>query len=768
MRCGGEMSAASWQPGGADGAVIRGVWERGPGEFIRRVDPEDCRTFLGNQTVRVPAGTVGAVLVDGVVERILPPGEQTSVTLFERIANFFSGRRDRTALYLIDVRPVPVAFAVQTRPTAEGKSIQSQVVVSFSLGRGDKEGIASFVANVLGPKPAFSAQDLHDLLRPEVTRYAGAVLERLASEGPIRYADAESEIRRELTERLGPRYGLSLAVSVAPLVSTASLNICLGTGQAPQLRRCGDCGAELPAAMKFCDRCGGRQKAAVTPSRACSKCGVEVAPGDTFCAGCGHPFTEPSASAAPLFTSDEVAVEVDLVVRVQGQHEDFSPERIAPALMGAAASHLRHVPFARFATADGLSAMEQAVRGTVEQALAGFGLQLVSLSVVDVRSKRGTWLLGAREDLRRAQEDLLLGREWLKQREGEIDLAEVTLAQRLAQQRVTREAKLKELGEALEADRRRAAMQTDDAFARDERALADRQRRDALSGGHGALDVTEAQRAAQRDLGVQAARRAVTDATRLEKQEGELADIGHSMLKEKAAFEHASGLTRGAMEVEAEKRRQQVALDSEQRRRASEDALAAARGQKDVDYDDHSRRAKLEQELKAAEEARQVEKLRAMAELDRQIAAQEHAHERGMREALRGLSEREMIAAQATELAKTEGGGAAWAQALAGDEARRLGAEHANRIEEVMRRQLDRMENMTTAALDSAAQRDRGAAGVYEKSMDAMSRVAASKAAPAPVVAAAVAGSGARCKNPDCGAALRSDATFCGACGQQQ
>src|SRR5436189_195180 len=82
MSCGAKMAGARWssaQPADDGGAVNEGVWERSAGEFIRRVDPEDCRTFLGNRVVRIPPGTVGAVLVDGLVERILPPGEQISV-----------------------------------------------------------------------------------------------------------------------------------------------------------------------------------------------------------------------------------------------------------------------------------------------------------------------------------------------------------------------------------------------------------------------------------------------------------------------------------------------------------------------------------------------------------------------------------------------------------------------------------------------------------------------------------------------------------------
>jgi uncharacterized OB-fold protein len=72
--------------------------------------------------------------------------------------------------------------------------------------------------------------------------------------------------------------------------------------------------------------------------------------------------------------------------------------------------------------------------------------------------------------------------------------------------------------------------------------------------------------------------------------------------------------------------------------------------------------------------------------------------------------------------------------------------------------------------METAAERQResGAAALHDRSLDAMSRVAASRAAPAPVVAAVgeAAAPGIRCKS--CGAALRPEARFCAACGNSQ
>jgi hypothetical protein len=98
--------------------------------------------------------------------------------------------------------------------------------------------------------------------------------------------------------------------------------------------------------------------------------------------------------------------------------------------------------------------------------------------------------------------------------------------------------------------------------------------------------------------------------------------------------------------------------------------------------------------------------------------------------------------------------------------------EHAAQLKDVMQQQLDRMEHLTTAALASSSRREGGTDQVYERSIDAMSRVAASRAAPAPVASVVAAGAGAAprvaCKNPECNAVLPPGTPFCGACGTSQ
>jgi hypothetical protein len=638
-RCGSSLEHAGWGVAVDPGAIVDGEWQRGDGELIRRVDPDEARRFLGTRTVRVPAGAVGVVLVDGVVDRVLPPGAQTSVSLFERVRSFFTGR-ERTAFYLVDQRPFPVPFVVRTRPDPGGELVKTQVMVTFLLPKGDRDALATFIAAVMGARASVSTAELYNEVRPEVARIAQEVLERQGTTGDYDYVAAEAEIRRRLADGLARRYGLTADATLAPLTAVASLDLWLGTGVAPRTRACTRCGSELPQSLRFCDRCGEQQPV--------------VAIGATA-----------TDATTPLFTADGQQVELDVVVRAQGQHDDFTAVHVAPVVVPVVAAYLRGVGFGAVTGAGGFAALELAVAPALTSVLAGLGMSLVAFAVVDARSKTGQWVLAARADLDRAAEDVRIGMAWLGQRDAELDLEQLAIARALRAQQQHR----------------------DHGFADATAAVADRERRDAISARGAAIDVA----VIQRDAAVAATRQAV--------------DHDHAL--------------------------NDTAHDVVMRRTRVEGELAEL-----------ERRRRLELDLARIAEHQQLDKLRAMAVLDRELADQEQAHVMARRAALAGLMPEQMIAMQAAELAGSEGGGAAWASALAtrADDEKRHAAEQR---------------------------------GIYDRAMTAMAQVAASRAEPAPIVAGSapivvgatgVVGAATRtCTH--CGAAMKPDARFCGACG---
>lgn len=397
-RCGSSLEHAGWgeaaPPGAVPGAVIDGTWERGGDELIRRVDPEEARRFLGTRTVLVPPGSVGVVLLKGVVDRVLAPGERTSVSMFERLATFFTGY-ERTAFYLVDQRPFPVPYVVRTKPTAGGEVVKTQVLVTFSLPKGDRAALGRFISLVVGERSSVSASDLYNLLRPEVVRTAQQVLEREPSA-----VDAEAEIRRQLEVRLAARHGLTLDVTLAPLTTVASVDLVLDG----------------------------------------------------------------------LFTRDAQRVALDLVVRAQGQHEDFTAAKIAPVARAAVAAQLRAVDFAQLS----LRAVEAALVAPLAEVLTTLGMTLLAVAAIDVRSATGQWVLGARADLVQRAEEVRVGLLRVAQRDSELDL------EALAAVRALRESQLRR----------------DHRFAEADAEIADRERRAVIAERDAVLELGAASRAA--------------------------------------------------------------------------------------------------------------------------------------------------------------------------------------------------------------------------------------------------------------------------------
>jgi len=658
-QCGSALAGASWagQGPGAGGVVSDGVWERGPDEFVRRVDPEDARKLLGNRSVRVPPGSVGVVVVDGAVERVLPAGERTTLNLFERVGDFFLGRSGRSAFYLVDQRPIPIPFVVQARPAASGRAVSTQVLASFTLPR-DKVALGTFLSNVLGTRESFGAADLHALLRPEVVRVAQETLERLALADDVAYGEAEARLRERLAAIIGPRFGLTIDVSLAPLTTIASLDFHLGRASAPRVRKCVACQHELPASLGFCDACGAKQPAVI------DSIGAQGA----------------LSSATPLFTADGQQVELDLVVRVHGQHEDFAAESIAPALIAAAAQHLRRVGYAALASEAGLAALEAALQPGAKVALQAYGLTLVTLSALDLKTKTGQWLLSARADLERAKADVAVGHEWAEQRGSELDLEQLTVQLVLRQQATARAQKLSER----EAD------------------VADREARVALDDRVAAVERSGVARGAELDRVKSEARR-----------DGEVRSRDARIEDERLV--HAAALEREAA------------------------------------------RRELDNTTKDRDEARQIEKLRAMAALEREGAAAEHAEVLERRRQIEGLAPDAMIAIQAAELAQAEGGGAAWAQALAARTAGEAERRHAGELREVFGQAMDAMAKVASSRAEAGVVGQSGPVVTVGRVVDRVVGRGVDRAGEAELVACT-----------SCGKSLRAGSKFCGACGAAQ
>ncbi|MEQ1564681.1 MAG: zinc ribbon domain-containing protein [Myxococcota bacterium] len=525
--CGTTVAAAPEVPQGP-GYVVDGEWHRAPGELVRRVPGEALRSAFGrlvpgvdwdaflrgtlvgkvvdalvSRSIRVPLGSVGVVTRDGVVVKILPPGEQTTPGLLRdlfaqsdlagataaAVERWFGG--DRIALYLVDRRPVPVSFSSEVAASTGTRTLSTTALVAVGA---DRDALTAFLGDVVADRESLSSEDLYVRFRAEIERAVGDALRARPNDWP----GAERVARDALRGRFTARTGLSFDLTIAPRHTVHRLDLVLGTTAAAAA--CGSCGAPVRAGARFCTTCG----------TACAP----VDPGEV------------------LATSDGASVDVDLVLSVQG---DQAPSPPTGVLRAAAARHVRGVTWAELQGSQGLSALEDALREVGSSALGALGYRLVALELLDVRSQGHQWALGARAAIEQAKGELAVGREWLAVRDDQLALEGLANGAATRSERVRRDAVFaaRELGledarrtaavEQAERDlaRSRAEAEHSDAVSTDARAHA---RAVAASTHRSDLDRAQDQRASEQ-LRLRADDRAYEEERRREVRLAELKEM---------------------------------------------------------------------------------------------------------------------------------------------------------------------------------------------------------------------------------------------------
>ena len=744
------------------GVVSDGRWTRDHGEFVRKVLPEDMEKVFGAQSnIHVPPGSIAVIMAEGAVKDVLPPGRQTTRNFFDGIRGFFSNitaglsemviggdATQNSAFYLIDLRPVPIPIVVQTAGADSSTRVNVQVLLDAKLNKDNHDQLALFLTNTVGSKESYSAKELHQLVKPHVERAAKAAVARWNGE---EFYKAEIEIKNQLSV-LTRDNGIDVSsLTVAPVSSITSVDVHLGTVQAPNLRFCVNqsCGAEMPATMMFCTTCGEKQPTLKSPDRACKSCGTDVPPNMAFCTNCGVPFREPTAEESALFTSDGTQVEVDLVLRCQGdgQTDQAMRDAIKGALSASARKYLRRVTFEEVCSEGGFQAIEDSIESEAEDALQTLGLRLVDINVLDVKSKTGEWLLSARSDMNRARENIMIGREWLEVEAEELDLQELSYELALRQKKIERDNELKLLRLHREGELEELRINTDFEFDKDSINLDDRVRRQELEDAHADLDVADANRDAQRDIGVDKANRLRdrtiqaedhADSLTAEQQRNELGTLqaDNQRAAESAQMDHEMNLENRALEHDRNRAREAAKLESEVGRLKIDDEIYGDKARSDLDYENRSRDLDLEDRTadreaarKAADEERrhqqEMEQMAAMAANTQAAQAGQQDHAQKMREMLAAnaanLTAEQLMALQATELGNSEHGAAAF-EAIGG----RQRAADAERRQQEDREMFLQMQQQ--AREDAAANADRLAAAMSAgatQTQDALKQAAA-------------------------------------------
>lgn len=669
--CGATVKATM----GMTGSVQNGEWHRGDGEFVKRVDPDDMKSSWGGKSVKVPAGTICAVVKDGKVETIHQSGHKVAVGAIEGFFGWLSGGID-ASFYLIDCSPIPFATnevrSIGNREQHINVRIQAFLVQSAN----QTEQLDKFLGSVVKGKSEVTTQDVYTLMHKQVVSTVKSVLRKTGDD----LFQAEKRIVQSLKEDLGNLYGLHFVANVESGASMYTVNVQLGQNEVPKMADCVNCGEQLPYTARFCGSCASRQPVRTAHAGQ----GVEM----------------------PLTTTDSHQLELDVVFQLQGQGDFGQNESLVPAIASAAAGAVRGMTASEAMAANGLRKIQDEIADKLTRQITGF--QLKKVVVLDVKDKNGQWLLNARADVQRQKDQLELNKEWMSLEADEMSVEKMALEMVLERQNLQRDMDFERL-KMEQADKLRKLentqqfeSQTTDltnthvqrmqestlnhALSMDERDLKDAQNRVAMGDAHAEIDIHNTNRDVNTAIGKDEAGRRLNrhvdeqdhidnrtqygrDRETLEQERDDQftddkINMQHGQDMENMQFDHEIQKERQTVEqniwvkdqqVDSTIRTNEKMSDSDNRihlnqaktedeidwmkaqtadktkRMDIDTQLFADKAHSDLAFEDDSRRNTMDQGNLDAEQRREMEQLQAQAKIAQDLSAQKQQHEQTMK-----------------------------------------------------------------------------------------------------------------------------------------
>lgn len=365
---------------------------------------------------------------------------------------------------------------------------------------------------------------------------------------------------------------------------------------------------------------------------------------------------------------------------------------------------------------------------------------VTEFSVVDLRTAEEEWFFKTdalvAEELRKVETD----KKFLSVDDSKLDLAEMAFALVMRKVRQEDSEELSLRRQALEARTKLADVEVDEQALETHTEL----RKETIE------DEAHKQRLAREKDKMLRERDVAREMTSGEHQD-ELTQVDHDITLEKKAAQHDIDLGDMTGEAQSRARRRDISDDS-----FVEDEAIRLEAKKKEQL------GNIQEDLDDRKEKRQIDKLRAMAELEASMTAQEQAHElnktkeenalaRDKIDAMKSMDAVQMLAMQAAELAKAGGGGqasadmikaiaeshsktaASQAEASSGAKVAEAQAAAAAAAVAMQEKMYERMLNIQKESSDSAVEAHKSAAAVAqstnEKSMESMMQVAKVSAA---------------------------------------
>lgn len=501
---------------------------------------------------------------------------------------------------------------------------------------------------------------------------------------------------------------------------------------------CNDCGAGFTNPMKFCEECGSSMNLA-----------------------------DWVGSTRYLLSSDgeQLTLRVSFLELDDGEY--FGEQRVAEDVTQVLGTFLRKHTAADLMSAKMLDEISKQLSTGLISLWKGFA---TDISVIDVKTASEEWFFNAdaliKEELRKVEAQKSL----LRVDDAQLDLDEAAfaIAMRSLKQRDSQDLERRKA--SFESRKKEAELEIDEHKLETNVELQKEN-----------FDVQVEQQRIDRD-------REVRRGNIREDRADENDQLDHDSALEKKIAQHDIDLANMASAAQSQQKRKDIDDDTY----AKEEALRLkAKEAQDL--------GNIQEDLEDRQNSRQIDKLRAMAELEANMAKQDHEQELSKSkqdqdfemskiESMKSMDAQQMLAMQAAQLAKAAGGGQASADLIKSIADSQAAAAGAGIKDELYSKMLDMQQKSSEAAIQAHKEAAQVAQSTNEKSMEAMSKVATATAsrdsfeksmdAMAKIASAAVTKKdpsaqeekkNVACVNPDCDAVFKDKVPkFCNKCGCSQ
>lgn len=690
-------------------------------EFIYLLDQEKLRTESSKDVV-VPYGCVAISVVNGQVQKVHLQKPYTGnkdnsykgwlKSVWEAALGVAGQKEQDIKTYvLMDLRRLPVI--AHSHPVPIPGFLDANLRFELWVDPDNYNNVGLFLQRCLGTRRGLSFNELKAVAVENITQLlANFNLASLASD-PASAALIGTDLERVT--------GISSLCYFAKGKLGHRKHMEVSKFQKPV--KCTQCAAEYSTFTKFCEECGNNLS------------NVDWTSGVSYLQAAGG--EQLTLRLSMLLDASQEGVQVNI-----------DDAKVSEEVIKYLGPILRRYDVPSLMKSVMLSQLSSELNTRLMRDWRGY---VTEFSVVDLRTAEEEWFFKTdalvAEELRKVETD----KKFLAVDDSKLDLAEMAFALVMRKVRQEDSEELSLRRQALEARSKIADVEVDEQALETHTEL----RKETIE------DEAHKQRLAREKDKMLRERDVAREMTSGEHQD-ELTQVDHDITLEKKAAQHDIDL--GDMTGEAQSRavRRNISDGSFEKDEAIRLDIKRREESIRLDAKESEQLGNIQEDLDDRKEKRQIDKLRAMAELEASMTAQENAHElnktkeenalaRDKIDAMKSMDAVQMLAMQAAELAKAGGGGqasadmikaiaeshsktaASQAEANSGLKVAEAQAAAAAASVAMQEKMYERMLNIQKESSDSAVEAHKSAAAVAqstnEKSMESMMQVAKVSAA---------------------------------------